>query len=59
MTDLRNAVARAFARFMRSEDGVTATEYALLASLISVAALAGYQATSDSLVALSSIGAAR
>ena len=38
---------RKIGKLFRDERGVTAIEYALVASLISVAALAGYQALGD------------
>jgi DNA-binding NarL/FixJ family response regulator len=42
-------VANALSQFVRSDDGVTAIEYGLLAALIAVAAIGAFSATGDSL----------
>jgi pilus assembly protein Flp/PilA len=42
-------MVRTFLKLIRNEDGVTAIEYGLIAALIAVAAIAGFQAVGTSL----------
>jgi pilus assembly protein Flp/PilA len=52
MQDRSSLITSALDALLRREDGVTAIEYGLLASLIAVAILVGLTATGDGIVAM-------